>query len=278
MNNLGGAYDLSHRSDDSAVKIPGWLVPANEQVFRSYLELSSRVPVLLFISSAATQSAVRDAISQAIASAQGRFAGIEVAAEANPQLVSAVGITAPDALVAILMGQPAVISQGGIEVSKLPAILGQLAQLAEQNGLSGRVRVDPTAAETDAQPEPELSPEHQAAFDALARGDFATARESYQQLLASAPADQMAKSGLAQVDLMIRLQQPEADEVLRGADQLLTGGDPGAAFDLLLNEFAGAVAERREEIRQRLIELFLLFPDDDATVIAARRRLSSLLF
>jgi putative thioredoxin len=278
MDNLGGAYDLSQRSDDSAVKIPGWLVPANEQVFRSYLELSSRVPVLLFISSAATQPTVRDAIAQAIASAQGRFAGIEVAAEANPQLVTAVGITAPDALVAILMGQPAVISQGGIEVSKLPAILGQLAQLAEQNGLSGRVRVDQAGSNTGAQPEPELSPEHQAAFDALTRGDFAAARESYQQLLASAPADQMAKSGLAQVELMIRLQGLEADQVLRGADQLLAGGDPGAAFELLLNEFAGAVAERREEIRQRLIELFLLFPDDDATVIAARRRLSSLLF
>jgi putative thioredoxin len=277
MDNLGGAYDLSQR-DDSTVKIPGWLVPANEQVFRSYLELSSRVPVLLFISSAATQPAVRDAIAQAIASAQGRFAGLEVAAEANPQLVSAVGITAPDALVAILMGQPAVISQGGVELAKLPAILGQLAQLAEQNGLTGRVRAEHSGTETKAEPEPELSPEHQAAYDALTRGDFSAAREIYQQLLATAPADQMAKSGLAQVELMIRLQGLEADEVFRGADQLLAGGDAGAAFELLLNEFAAAAPERRDEIRQRLIELFLLFPDDDGTVMAARRRLSSLLF
>ena len=275
MNNLDGAYDLSQR--DSAISVPGWLVPANEQVFRSYLELSSKVPVLLFISSAATQASVRDTLTAAIAQAEGRFAGLEVAAEANPQLVSAIGISAPDALAAILMGQPAVISQDGIETAKLPAILAQLAQLAEQNGLTGRVKVV-AAGNTQAAPEPELSPEHQLALDALTRGDLAAARETYQQILAEAPADQMAKSGLSQVELMIRLQGTEADEAFRGADQLLASGNAAGAFALLLDEFGTADDDRRDQIRQRLIELFLLLPDDDAAVVAARRRLSSLLF
>lgn len=277
MNNLGGAYDLSQR-DESSIKILGWLVPANEQVFRSYLELSSKVPVLLFISSASTQPAVRAAVAAAISQAEGRFAGLEVAAEANAQLIQAIGITAPDALVAIVMGQPAVISQGGIDIAQLPAILNQLAQLAQQNGLTDRVAVEPGAADSTAETEPELSQEHRLAFDALTRGDYQAARDTYRQLLASSPSDQMAKSGLAQVELMLRLQAGESDEVFRGADQLLAGGDPGAAFDLLLNEFADADQSRGNEIRERLIELFLLFPEDDSRVTAARRKLSSLLF
>jgi putative thioredoxin len=271
MNSLSGAFDLSQRPEPESIGIPGWLVSANEQVFKSYLELSTKLPVLLLISSAQTQDSVRAAVTSALSQAQGRFAGLEISAEANPRLVEAIGITATDALVAILMGQPAVISQGGVDVEKLPAILTQLAQLAEQNGLTGRARV----VESN---EPALSPEHEIAYQALARGDFDAARSAYQQILASAPGDQMARSGLAQVELMIRLQGTSGDETFDEADQLIANANPAAAFALILDEFVLADPERRESLRQRLIELFLLFSDDDANVLAARRRLSSLLF
>jgi putative thioredoxin len=271
MNNLGGALDLSQRPEPETIGIPGWLVPANEQVFKSYLELSTKLPVVLLISSTQTQDSVRIAVTSALSQAQGRFAGLEIAAEANPRLVEALGIAATDALVALLMGQPAVVSQGGVDVEKLPAVLTQLAQLADQNGLNGRVRVIEIS-------EPQLSPEHEAAYLALSSGDFESARSAYQQLLASAPSDQMARSGLAQVDLMIRLQVASGDESLDEADRLIASANPRAAFELILDEFVLADSERRDTLRQRLIELFLLYGDDEPNVLAARRRLSSLLF
>lgn len=253
------------------VTIAGWLVTANEDVLRSYLELSSQLPILVLLSDSRTQTSVRQAVETAVAGGDGRFAAIEIDIEQNPRLAQALGITAADALAAILAGQPAVISQGGIDTAKLPAILQQLAQLADQNGLNGRVRLDDEPAE-------QLSPQQQKAFDLLSAGDYQGARSLYLAILADAPADEMASSGLAQVDLMLRLQNPEADDTFRSADQLLAGNNASAAFELLLGEFASATAERREQLRARLIELLRLFPADDTVVLSARRRLTSLLF
>jgi len=272
MNEMGGAFDLSSinaaKAPAGAVPIPGWLVAGNEQVLRSYLELSQQVPVILLLSTPADKS-LRDALAQAIEASAGRFAGLELNVAESQSILEALGATSVPVLAAILAGQPALISQGEFDISKLPAVLTQLAQLAEQNGLRGRVTVTQ---------QPALNPELELAYQAIERGDYAAAREQYEKILANAPADADAKAGLAQVELLIRLQQGEGDSGFAAADRLIAEGNPAAAFDLLLVEFQAADLDRREEIRQRLIELFTLVGDDHPDALAARRRLTALLF
>ena len=80
---------------------------------------------------------------------------------------------------------------------------------------------------------------------------------------------------------MIRMStSPEAGtlaELFRSADQLLIAGNAEASLVSLLDAFEGSV-ENREEIQQRLLELFILVGDSEPEVLAARRRLATMLF
>jgi putative thioredoxin len=147
-------------------------------------------------------------------------------------------------------------------------------QAAQQNGVTGRVSIGEVKAEKP------LSPEHQAAFDAIDRGDLTGAKAIYEKLLVEYPNDKDAKAGLAQVGLMIRLAiTPEGPngELFASADQALVSGDAGKAFELLLDGFAHNFDER-DEIRARLLELFTLVGESEPQVLEARRKLTSLMF
>ncbi|MEY4410188.1 MAG: hypothetical protein RLZ99_661, partial [Actinomycetota bacterium] len=61
------------------------------------------------------------------------------------------------------------------------------------------------------------------------------------------------------------------------ADQILISGEPAAAFTLLLDRFA-IDFELRDQIRQRLLDLFTVTGDSHQAVLEARRRLASLMF
>ncbi|MEY2695131.1 MAG: hypothetical protein RLZZ72_387, partial [Actinomycetota bacterium] len=52
MSNFSGAFDLSkltNQNQPAGNAVAGWLVPADEQVLRRYLQLSESVPVLMLI-------------------------------------------------------------------------------------------------------------------------------------------------------------------------------------------------------------------------------------
>lgn len=270
--------DLSSRDNSKGPSVASWLVTANENVLRDYLKLSESVPVLMLISQDGNPESdqLKAMLLKSIEAAKGRFAGIEVDLATSPALAQAVGVNQAPALIAILAGQPAPLFQGLISAEQLTSVLGQVLQLAAQNQISGTV----TLAKTDPQAKP-LSPEHQAAFDALDSGDFQAAKSAYEKILLNAPADQDAKAGLAQVEFLIRLQEDpgksELEQLLYSADQQFASGDPDTAFTILLDAFANRI-EDREEIRTRLLQLFVILGDSEQVVLNARRRLASLMF
>lgn len=278
MNNFGSAFDLSALNKKPAAtadQVAAWLVSADENTLRSYLALSERVPVIMLVTDSSDASKrVRATLEQILAASEGRFAGLEVNMETSPQLAQAVAVTQAPAALALLAGQPAPLFKGEAQPQQIAEILGQVLQAAAQNGVSGRVTLGAKA------PEKPISPEHQAAFDAIDRGDLAGAKVIYEKLLVEYPNDQDAKAGLAQVGLMIRLSQPEAgpnSELFRQADQLLVGGNPQACFSILLDGFAENF-DQRDQIKARLLELFTLVGDSETVVLEARRRLASLMF
>jgi putative thioredoxin len=156
-------------------------------------------------------------------------------------------------------------------------------QVGQENGLTGTVVV------SEADKEPELSPTHKQAFEAIEQGDYASAQALYEKALVEKPNDQMAEAGLAQVKLLIRLEGKDiaslisssnSDEpaVLDRVDALIATGSASAAFDQLLDVFEKTPKQDRENLRLRFVELFLVVGNEDEAVVRARKSLSLLLF
>jgi putative thioredoxin len=276
LSNFGGAIDLSSLAGGGdKLTVSDWLVQADQQTLRSYLKLSEKVPVLLFISDdSEASSQLRKLLVNVLASSDGRFAGLEVSLSSSPQLAQAMGVSAAPAMLALLAGQPAPLFQGEIQQPQLMQVLTQVLQLAAQNSITGRVQVGSAPVQK------QLSKEHELAIAAVEAGDLASAKQQFEKLLKEYPNDFDAKAGLAQVELMIRLTSKELgelDQLMLGADQLLVSRDPSGAFGLLLSLFKERIADR-DAIRGRMLELFSLFPEGEESVIAARKQLTALLF
>lgn len=280
MTNFGSAFDLSSLNPQQGdeLTVTGWLVKADQEVLKRYLQLSDKVPVLMLISDESQDSGnLRQLLTKVLESSEGRFAGIEVSFTTSPQLAQAVGVSMAPAMLAFLSGQPAPLFQGAIAQEQLLQVLSQVLQLASQNGITGRVKLGKGEAPKEEKP---LSPEHEAAFSAIESGDLEGAKAQYQKIITEYPNDKEAAAGLAQVELMIRLQGAATDELgkqMLGADQLLASNNPEGAFALLLDLFSQRV-EDREQIRERLLSLFALVGDSHPAVLEARRRLASLMF
>ena len=283
MSNFSGAFDLSKLTNQNPPQgnsnsVAGWLIPADEQVLRRYLQLSESVPVLmLIVDGSEASNALSGLVEQVIAAAKGRFAGIQVDIRTSPQLAQAIGVTEAPAMAAILAGAPTPLFKGLVTQEQLVQVLGQGLQMAAQSNLTGTVSVSEAAAE----PVRKLTPEHQDAVDAVERGDLVDALAKFEKLVVEYPSDQEIKAGLAQVQLLHRLQNPvtetELDKLFAQADQILITGEADAAFDLLLTRFATDF-DLRDQIRQRLLDLFTVTGDSHEAVLAARRKLASLMF
>jgi putative thioredoxin len=137
-----------------------------------------------------------------------------------------------------------------------------------------------------------LPPAFAEARDAMERGDFDAAAKAFEAELARSPADPVAKTGLAQVNLIRRINS--YDEVAVRRDAAEHPADPGAqikvadidvasgrveeAFDRLLGVVRRTAGEDRENARAHLVSLFDVFPPRDPRVSKARATLSALLF
>lgn len=282
MSNFGGAFDLSSLNKkaepQAGLTVTDWIVKADEQVLRSYLQLSEQVPVLMLITDGTEGSnAVKELVYAVISQAQGRFAGIEVDLNTSPQLAQAIGINQAPAMAAILAGQPAPLFKGNVNQEQLVQILGQVLQLAAQNNITGHV------AKSDKPQEPvkQLTPEHMAAIAAVDRGDLSDALARFEKLVIEYPADQEIRAGLAQVQLLKRLQDgedaAELTELFTTADKTLISGQPSEAFEQLLGAFATDF-DHRDQIRARLLDLFIVTGDSHESVLKARQKLASLMF
>jgi putative thioredoxin len=276
MKNFGGAMDLSSLGgDESGIVVAAWLVPADQNILREYLALSEKVPVLMLISDDSQDSKdIRSMLEKILTASEGKFIGLDVSLSSSPQLAQAVGVSSAPAMLAILAGQPAPLFQGAIQQQQLLQVLSQVLQLAQQNGITGSAKV---GKKEEVRP---LSKDHQEAIAAIEKGKLEEAAKIFQKILIEYPNDNDAKAGLAQVELMVRLQGKnldDLDKLMLGADQLLASRNPSAAFSHLLDLFAERIDDR-ERIRARLIQLFFLLGDSDPAVLDARRRLASMMF
>jgi putative thioredoxin len=140
--------------------------------------------------------------------------------------------------------------------------------------------------------DPLADPAFGEAQDAMERGDLDAAAGAFEKVLAGAPGHPVATLGLAQVDLIRRVNSydqakarrdaaenpDDVDAQCRVADIDLALGRIEDGFDRLLGVIRRTTGEERNRARVHLVSLFDVFPSREPQVARARAKLSSLLF
>ncbi|MCF4140384.1 tetratricopeptide repeat protein [Streptomyces sp. Tue 6430] len=228
---------------------------------------------------------------------EGRFLLAKIDVDANQMLMQQFGVQGIPAVFAVVAGQALPLFQGAAGEAQIRQTLDQLVQVAEQRfGLTG-LTVDPEArpgerpevTEAPAGPHDALL---EAAVQALDAGDFGGAVRAYQNVLADDPGNTEARLGLAQAELLHRVQDMDPQLVreeaagkpgdaraqIAAADLDLVGGHVEDAFGRLIDTVARTAGDERDAVRLRLLELFEVVGPDDPRVAAARRALARALF
>ncbi|MCV2394065.1 tetratricopeptide repeat protein [Actinotalea sp. M2MS4P-6] len=294
--NLHGAVDLSSlgRPPAAPPSAPtGSVVDVtDEATFTAVVQQSTSVPVVLVLwsSYSAASTQVADDLAGLSSEMGGRFLVARLDAEAHPEIAQAIGAQAIPTVLGVLRGQPVPLFQGPAEREQIRALLEKLLEVAEANQITGTVAAEP--GEEPAEPEePPLPPLHAEAYDAIEAGDLDRAGDAYRRALAQNPRDEMAKVGLAQVELLARVQGLDAVQVAQRAQQTtdldaqldmadleLAAGQVDEAFARLLAAIRSSAGPDRERVRVRLVALFSLVGDADPSVARARRELASALY
>ncbi len=258
--------------------------PVTDETFTEVLELSKTVPVIVEFFG----QGIEPILGAVIAQYAGRLAHAAVDATSNPGLVQAFQVQQVPTVAAVIAGRPVQLYVGDYPESEVRLVFDQVLQLAKEQGVVGTL---PNATDAAATPvEEPLPPHHQEAFDAISAGDYDTAIAEYKKAIAQNPRDGLAIAGLAQVSLLKRLDGTLADDIrvsaadgdfaaqLALADLELSEGDFAAAFDLLLTLFPTLDAADKNTARTRLLDYFEIVGGDAPLVVAARRRLTGLLY
>ena len=267
------------------------IVDATDATFPEYIELSKTVPVIvdLWATWCGPCKQLSPILERVVAEYAGRMVLVKVDVDANPQLSQAFQAQSIPTIVALIGGKTAPLFQGALPEGQVREVLAQVLDVAAENGVTGTLDAHSGPAEPS---EPPLSPEHQDAFDAIERGDFAAATAAYEKALTNDPKDALAEAGLAQVGLLARLagidaeasrataaaNSTDAAAALVVADLDLVGGHVDDAFDRLLTLFPLVDDDAKNQIRLRLLELFAVVGSADPRVVSARLRLTNLLF
>jgi putative thioredoxin len=301
---MRGAIDLgalaqsrkaqSVASDALANAPAGVVVDVNEEDFQQkVIDISKTVPVIvdLWAEWCGPCKQLSPLLEKLAAEYKGRFVLAKIDVDANPRLSQMFQVQSIPAVFAVIGESAGPLFQGAIPEAELRQVIEEVLRIAAEQGVNGTIN---TQVQEDVAPvieEEQIDPRLEAAFNAIEKGDFFAANNSYKEMLNQNPADQVALAGLAQVGLLERASKLNPNDVLQKAsdrkdfasqmdlaDLELMKGNPGAGFSVLINAIKISSGEDRDKLRARLLELFIVVGDSDPEVIKARRDLASALF
>ena len=198
----------------------------------------------------------------------------KVNVDQNPRLAQMFRVQSIPMVFAVVGGQPIDAFTGVVPEAQLRPWIGAVLKAA---GIAAQPPVDPAMV---------------AAEEALAAGDYDAAEQAYKKILADRPADTAAAAGLAQVELLRRVQgvdQAQAlkaaaeapddiDAQLLAADLEVLSGQAEDAYNRLIELIRRLSGDDREKVRAHLVSLFSIAAPDDPVVSKARRALANALF
>src|SRR5580692_3928948 len=221
--------------------------------------------------------------------AAGAWVLAKIDVDANPRLAQAFQAQSIPMVVAIIGGQMVDAFLGAMPEAQVRQWLDQVLAVAGQLGVQV---APPDGAAPGEDAFDDLPAALAAARDAMEDGDLDAAAKALEKALADAPADGLAKSWLAQVNLMRRVSSddpaavtreaaahPEdVDAQLRAADFEMASGDAEQAFDRLLAVVKRTSGAERNTARLHLLDLFEVLSPEDERLKKARTQLTLLLF
>jgi putative thioredoxin len=282
--------------------VSGYVFDVTEETFNNDVALRSRTtPVIvdLWAEWCAPCKQLSPVLEKLASEAAGAWVLAKIDVDANPRLAQAFQAQSIPMVVAVVGGQMVDAFLGAMPEAQVKQWIAQIMGVAEQLGVSA-AGAAPAPGEGEAgepgEPGDEfdaLPPNLAAARDAMETGDLDGAARALEKALADVPADGLAKSWLAQVNLMRRVSaaaDPSAaaaaaaaapddvDAQLLVADFAMASGDADAAFDRVLGLVKRTSGAERNTARLHLLDLFEVLPPDDDRVKQARRQLTLLLF
>ena len=282
--NFSNVFDLStlKKSDLPEIPIPGVAVTQENLVSDFVSKSKEQVVVLLCWSPRSAQSKeILDILGKLESADKGAWLLGTVDVDSQPQVAQALQVKAVPIAIAIVAEQLLPLFESVPQIDQVRLVINKLLELASQKGVGQA---------PEALAEIPLEPEEQAAYAALEKSDFKAAKIAYESWLKRKPNEPAAVIGLAQVDLMLRvdgldpeltLKSAKSDDLtsqLMCADIEIATGNNEAAFTRLLNVIRSFSGDEKDKAKLHLIQLFNLVNPSDPSLLKARNELASLLF
>ena len=281
--NFGQAFDLSSLTKpkvDSSLPMPGIEVSV-ENLSSDILPLSLVRPVIVLMWSPRSAESVEmvKLLGKLETDYKEAFALARVDIEAHPQVAQAFQTKSIPYAVAIISEQMVPLFEQPYPEAQVKMVLDKVLTVASEQGV-GQAPVE------------QMEPEEIEAMDALEAGDYIAAEAAYKKWLSRKPAENLAKLGLAQTQLLIRTEGLELNAVLdestknpsdidlqlKAADVEIVSGGVEAAFTRLLHAVRATSGDDRAKVKDHLLNLFALVDQSDPRLVAARKELASALF
>jgi putative thioredoxin len=281
--NFGQAFDLSSLTKpkvDPSVPLPGIEVTV-ENLSNEILPLSLTRPVIVLMWTARSPESVDmiKTLGKLEVDYKSAFSLARVDIDANPEVGQAFQTKSVPYAVAIIAEQMVPLFEQAYPEAQVKMVIDKVLTLASEQGIG-------TA------PVEHIEPEEIDAMNALESGDYAAAEAAYKKWLARKPAENLAKLGLAQTQLLMRTENLDPKTViaqsdatpsnvdlqLRAADVEIVNGGVEPAFTRLLQAIKATSGDERTKVKNHLLNLFALVDPSDPRLAAARKELASALF
>jgi putative thioredoxin len=281
--NFGQAFDLSSLTKpkvDPSIPMPGIQVTV-ENLSNEILPLSLVRPVIVLMWSSRSPESMEmvKTIGKLEIVYKTAFALARVDIDSNPEVAQAFQTKSIPYAVAIIAEQMVPLFEQSYPEAQVKMVIDKVLTLASEQGI-GEAPVE------------QIEPEEVEAMDALESGDYSAAEAAYKKWLARKPADNLAKLGLAQTQLLIRTEGLDLKAIvvqstasptdielqLKAADVEIVNGGVEASFSRLLSVIRETSGDDRTKAKNHLVNLFALVDPSDPRLAAARKELASALF
>ncbi len=282
--NFGNAFDLSSLKKPTADQLPTVGIPVTQENLVSEFVSKSKEKVVVLLA-----WSTRSAQSKEILETLGKLAAADkdawilgtVDVDSQPQVAQALQIKSVPVAIAIVAEQLLPLFESVPPADQVRLVINKLLELAAQKGV-GSTPDGPTEIAMEA--------EEEAAYAAMEKGDYKAAKISYEAWLKRKPNEAVAVVGLAQVNLMLRIdgldpvltlknaKDDDLNSQLMCADIQVASGDLSGAFDRLLAVIKLNKDGEADKAKAHLIALFNLVDPTDPRLVKARSELASVLF
>jgi putative thioredoxin len=282
--NFGNAFDLSSLKKPTADQLPTVGIPVTQENLVSGFVSKSKekVVVLLAWSTRSAQSKeILETLGKLMAADKDAWILGTVDVDSQPQVAQALQIKSVPVAIAIIAEQLLPLFESVPPADQVRLVINKLLELAAQKGVGST---------PDGPSEIPMEAEEEAAYAAMEKGDYKAAKNSYEAWLKRKPNEAVAVVGLAQVNLMLRIdgldpvltlknaKDDDLNSQLMCADIQVASGDLSGAFDRLLKVIKLKKDGEADKAKAHLIALFNLVDPTDPRLVKARSELASVLF